>query len=507
MDIAKRHDQAFYGALDFDLTPDTTLGVGASYEDVDATPCWGGLPRYADGKSANLSRSTCLGQSRNDWQSRRTTFFADVTHHFNDDWKIKVAAVHSRNLQDTKYAASEGTINYGNPAPTANSYAALMDYDHKDFGLDAYVDGKFEAFGLQHELILGANGSRGTQDDVYAIQNLPKRQSIYQPDHHFPEPADNTFWPNMYRGGTVKETATQYGTYATLRLRLAEPLMFIVGSRVSWYENRRQSNNLAWGEWAVQDARTKETGEVTPFAALIYDLDEHLSVYASYADIFQPQSSYATVDGAALKPKIGDNYELGIKGEWFDGRLNSSLALFRAIEKNGAESDYTTMCPTSADGYCYTDTGKVRAQGVETEISGELLERLQLFGGYTYTQTKSLKNIDSKVEGGSSNTYVPRHMLRLWGDYQLDGALSKWSVGAGVNAQSSNYRVQTIKLEQAGYATWSTRVAYRIDDTWTVALNGNNLFDKSYYNTVGTASWGNFYGEPRNFTVSLKGNF
>ncbi|RMP12952.1 hypothetical protein AB6N16_09810 [Pseudomonas marginalis] len=40
-----------------------------------------------------------------------------------------------------------------------------------------------------------------------------------------------------------------------------------------------------------------------------------------------------------------------------------------------------------------------------------------------------------------------------------------------------------------------------------MALNSNNLFDKSYYNTVGNASWGNFYGEPRNFTVSLKGNF
>jgi outer membrane receptor for ferric coprogen and ferric-rhodotorulic acid len=507
MDISKRQDQAFYGALDVDLSADTTLGFGASHEDVDATPCWGGLPRYADGKSAHLSRSTCLGQSWNDWQSRRTTFFADLTHHFNDDWKLKVAAVHSRNLQDTKYAASEGTIAYGNPTPTANSYAALMDYDHKDFGLDAYVDGKFEAFGLEHELILGANGSRGTQDDVYAIQNLPRRQGIYQPDHHFPEPANSTFWPNMYRGGTVKETATQYGAYTTLRLRLAEPLMFIVGSRVSWYENRRQSNNLAWGEWALQDARTRETGEVTPFAALIYDLNEHLSVYASYADIFQPQSSYATLDGAALKPKIGDNYELGIKGEWFDGRLNSSLALFRAVEKNAAESDYIAQCPTSADGYCYTDSGKVRAQGVEAEISGEVLERLQVSGGYTYTQTKSLKNIDTALEGGTSNTYVPRHMLRMWGDYQLDGALSKWSVGTGVNAQSSNYRVQTIKLEQAGYATWSARVAYRIDDTWTVALNGNNLFDKSYYNTVGTASWGNFYGEPRNFTVSLKGNF
>jgi outer membrane receptor for ferric coprogen and ferric-rhodotorulic acid len=507
MDVSKRKDQAFYAALDVDLNPDTTLGLGASYEDIDASPCWGGVPRYKDGKSAKLSRSTCLGQSWNDWQSQRATFFADLTHHFNDDWQLKVAAVHSRNLQDTKYAASEGTIAYGDPAPTANSYAALMDYDHKDFGLDAYLDGKFEAFGLEHELIIGANGSRGTQDDVYAIRNLPTRQSIYQPDHHFPEPANDTFWPNMYRGGTVKETATQYGTYATLRLRLAEPLMFIVGSRVSWYQNRRQSNNLAWGEWAVQDARTKETGEVTPFAALIYDLDEHLSVYASYADIFQPQSSYATVDGAALKPLIGENYELGIKGEWFDGRLNSSLALFRAVQKNAAETDYLSLCPTSSDGYCYSDSGKTRAQGVEAEVSGELLERLQVSGGYTYTQTKSLKNIDSAIEGGIGNSYVPRHMLRMWGDYQLDGALSKWSVGTGVNAQSSNYRVQGIKLEQPGYALWSARLAYRVDETWTVALNGNNLFDKHYYQTVGTAAWGNFYGEPRNFTVSLKGNF
>ncbi|MBI6635568.1 TonB-dependent siderophore receptor [Pseudomonas paralactis] len=507
MDLAKRQDQAFYAALDMDVSPDTTLGFGASYEDVDATPCWSGLPRYRDGKSLGLSSSTCLGQAWNDWQSQRTTLFADLTHHFNDNWKLKVNAVHSRNLQDIKYAASESTVDYGNPAPTLTSYAALLDYDHKDYGLDAYIDGQFEAFGLQHELILGANGSRGTQDDVYAIRNLPQRQSVFNPNHHFPEPADDTFWPNMYRGGTVKETATQYGAYATLRLRLAEPLMLVLGSRVSWYENRRESLNLAWGEWADQDARTKETGVVTPFAALIYDLNDNLSVYASYADIFQPQSSYATVSGSALKPKMGENYELGIKGEWFDGRLNSSLALFRAIEKNAAQTDFETRCGSSSDGYCYTDTGKVRAQGVEAELSGELLERLQVFGGYTYTQTKNLKNIDSAAEGAVSNTYVPRHMLRLWGDYQLDGALSKWTVGAGVNAQSSNYRLQTIKLEQAGYALWNARLAYQVDDTWTVALNGNNLFDKNYYQTVGTSGWGNLYGEPRNLTLSLKGKF
>ena len=40
-----------------------------------------------------------------------------------------------------------------------------------------------------------------------------------------------------------------------------------------------------------------------------------------------------------------------------------------------------------------------------------------------------------------------------------------------------------------------------------MALNGNNLFDKNYYQTVGTSGWGNLYGEPRNLTLSLKGKF
>lgn len=60
---------------------------------------------------------------------------------------------------------------------------------------------------------------------------------------------------------------------------------------------------------------------------------------------------------------------------------------------------------------------------------------------------------------------------------------------------------------QSDYAIYSARPGYRIDDHWTVALNGNDLFDKKYYQSVGAVSWGNFYGEPRNFMVTLQGSF
>jgi outer membrane receptor for ferric coprogen and ferric-rhodotorulic acid len=62
-------------------------------------------------------------------------------------------------------------------------------------------------------------------------------------------------------------------------------------------------------------------------------------------------------------------------------------------------------------------------------------------------------------------------------------------------------------FDQSGYAIWNALVEYRVDDHWNVTLNGNNLFDKKYYETVGTSTYGNFYGEPRNFMVTLRGAY
>ena len=504
-DNADRKDQIYYGALDYDLTPDTTLGLGMAYEDVDARPCWGGLPRYKDGSDLKLSRSTCLGASWNTWRSKRTTYFTDLSHQFNENWALKVAGVYSRNTQDTQYAFSEGAVANNSANTTIPMYTGLFDYDQKDYGMDAYVDGKFEGFGQQHELIVGVNASRSNKDDFYSTAALKNTQDVFNPNRHIAKPDEAYYTTNSMRGGPVKSLTTQYGAYSTLRLKVADPLTVVLGSRVSWYKSDTDSYFLAWQ--SSENAKTKETGEVTPFAAVLYDLTDNLTAYASYSDIFTPQGNFKSEDGAALKPLVGENYELGIKGEWLDGRVNSSFNLFRTIQKDQAQTDYNSSC-ASSDGYCYVNAGKVRAQGFEAEVSGEVIDRLQLLAGYTYTQTKTLDDIDSTKSGAVFNSYVPRHLFRVWGDYALSGPLDRFTVGAGVNAQSDNYREsRTTKTTQAGYAVWNGRIGYRIDDTWSVALNGNNLFDKRYYTTIGTESFGNYYGDPRNFTMTLKANF
>lgn len=504
-DVGERRDQIYYGALDFDLSDYTTLGLGMAYEDVDATPCWGGLPRYADGSDLKLSRSTCLNTAWNNQRSKRATYFGDLKHEFNDNWALKVAGVYSKNTQDMEYAFPSGSVPLGATSTSTAMIGSIFDYDQVDYGLDAYVDGKFDAFGQEHELIVGANASRSHKDDFYAVALLPQSQNVLNPDHHLPQPDESYYLANASRGGPVDMRIKQYGAYSTARLKLADPLTFVLGSRVSWYKSETDSVSFWRGEGTPTSSEAKETGQVTPFAALLFDINDNLTVYTSYADIFTPQGGYKTINGSTLKPLIGQSYELGIKGEWFDGRLNSSFNLFRTVQKDAAQDD--PACPDSS---CSLNSGKVRAQGFEAEVSGEVIDRLQLLAGYTYTQTKILEDADASQDGVSYNTYVPRHLLRVWGDYALSGPLERVTVGAGVNAQSGNYRVSPTSnnnVTQAGYAVWNGRIGYRIDDTWSVALNGNNLFDKRYYATIGTEGWGNFYGEPRNFVMSVKADF
>ncbi|MBW0236853.1 TonB-dependent receptor [Pseudomonas sp. D1HM] len=504
-DIGDRKDQIYYGALDYDLSPDTTVGVGIAYEDVDATPCWGGLPRYADGSDLKLKRSTCLNTAWNQQRSQRTTFFGDMKHTFNDDWALKVAGVYSKNTQDMEYAFPSGSVPVGSTQSSTPMIGSIYDYDQTDYGFDAYVDGKFDAFGQQHELIVGANASHSRKDDFYAVALLPDRQDVLNPNHHLAQPDESYYLANASRGGPVDMRVKQYGAYSTVRLKLADPLTFVLGSRVSWYKSENESVSYYRGEGTPLRSESRESGQVTPFAGILFDLNDNLTTYASYTDIFTPQGNYKTITGATLKPLIGQSYELGIKGEWFDGRLNSAFNLFRTVQKDAAQDD--PACPDSS---CSQNSGKVRAQGFEAEVSGEVIDRLQLLAGYTYTQTKVLEDADATQDGLSYNSYVPRHLLRVWADYALSGPLERVTVGAGVNAQSRNYRVSPISgndISQSGYAIWNGRIGYRIDDTWSVALNGNNLFDKRYYATVGTEGFGNFYGEPRNLVMSLKADF
>ena len=123
-------------------------------------------------------------------------------------------------------------------------------------------------------------------------------------------------------------TQEQKGVYAASRFSLTDSTTFILGSRWSWYSHDSLDDTNGKRE-PTDYKHFSKRGEVTPYAGLVQDLNENWSAYASYTQIFKPQSSQDP-DGNTLLPMTGSNYEIGLKGEFLDKRLQTSIALFQS---------------------------------------------------------------------------------------------------------------------------------------------------------------------------------
>lgn len=490
--VDERNTNAYF-ALDYDLSPRTTLGAGVLVSRLRSTPFFGGLPRYSDGGSLGLKRSTFLGADWNQWDRDDTQFFADLAHRFNDSWSLKVSATHVRENSVTTALDATGAVDRATLTGTQRN-AWQYDKQARHIGVDAHLDGRFSTFGIDHDLVLGASYSRLRSDDAIAYVLNYRDLDVFNPDTGVPRP---DYFPDSRRLSRY-EPHVQKGIYAQLRSALTPSLTLVTGGRFSWFESVYSTQAQTWSDVS----RNKATAEFTPSVGLIYALTPQWNVYTSYTEIFEPQTA-TTIDGSILEPIVGANYEAGIKGELLAGRLNASLAVYRIDQENRAVQDYASG-PLCNGGYCSRAAGKVRSQGFEAELSGEVLEGWQVAAGYTFNRNKFTRDPDRQGETFSEET--PRHLLRLWSDYRLPGDLNRLSVGAGFNWQSGLVN-SVSNVSRGAYGVWNARVAYDLSKQWTAALNVSNVFDKKYYEYPGYVENRNNYGAPRNVLVTLRGRF
>lgn len=499
IDYVTRRNTTLYGTLEYDLSAQTQLGIGASYESFKGRPFISGLPRYSDGSDIGLPRSTYLGASWNHQDNSTRTLYADLTHQINEHWRAKVSAIRMSEELDLKYSASLRTVS---PATRQGATApAMTQADTTASGIDASLTGQIGAFGRQHELVLGASYNQTRVNTNYSYKPTTAID-VFAPNPFIPEPSDDDVrtTTNEFRLGKTR----QAGAYGALRLQLADPLKLVLGGRFGSYKTDWDTEFTAAGVTTPSTTHQDNT-RFMPFAGAIYALDPAWSAYASYASIFNPQWSLNAA-GENLKPIVGATYEIGLKGELFNGRANTAFALYRVDQKHRATEDLNSS-PTCRDGYyCYTDAGRVRSQGFDAEISGELARGWNLFAGYTFNRNTYEQDVNN--QGLDFNTYTPKHMLRAWTTYRLPGAWSALTVGGGVNAQSASYRrIGAVSITAAGRAVWSGYVRYQLNRQWQASLNLNNIFDKRYYASIGNLLNSSHYGDPRNVMLTLRGSF
>ncbi|WP_287813986.1 TonB-dependent siderophore receptor [Achromobacter sp.] len=500
IDRVHMKNTTFYGTLEYDFTPYTQLNLGYSYEDLRGRPSISGLPRYSDGEEIDFKRSTSYGANWNRQRTSNQGFYADFTHAFNDDWRFKATGAYVQEKQYLKYTASSRGVNPVTQMALVNVARTVADLDAS--GMDANLTGKFRAFGRTHEVVVGANYAHTKIDTSYSYLTNYATFNAFQFNPDLPEPTTAALraFTDEVRLGTTREV----GFYGATRLQLTDPLKLVLGGRFSrsnriWTTDTTSAGRLTNGQTVQANTH------FTPYAGLILDLSPQWTTYVSYTDIFQPQSE-VNASGQSLKPIVGENYELGLKGELLDGRINTAFAIFRIDQSNRAQVDFSSS-PTCAENYyCYTDAGKVRSQGFDAEINGEVTRGWNVYAGYTFNTTRYLKDVSS--EGQAFAWHTPKHIFRLWTTYQLPGDLNAFTVGGGVNVQSGQSRqIGTLTAKASGRAVWNAYAKYQINRNWAATLNLNNIFDKTYYSAIGNMVNGVHYGDPRNAMLTLRGTF
>ncbi|WP_330211002.1 TonB-dependent siderophore receptor [Pseudomonas sp. AM4(2022)] len=487
LDHYSRKTGVLYGILEFDLDENTLLTVGADYQDSDPKgSSWTGTRTIFDatGNKLDLPRSFNNGPKWGSWEQYSRTAFATLEHTFDNGWVTKGQYNHQIN----GYNAPLGYISQDS-ATASSIYARKYVGDTTSDSLDVYASGPFELFGREHELVIGQSLSisKWKAKDYTASTYFNNSYDFYNWHGQAIEP--------LWTATKINdETTRQTGTYVTGRFSLTDELHLLLGSRIANYQVTGTSD-------------TQESGKVVPYAGLTYDLNDNFTAYASYTEIFQPQTQYRTSTRTMLDPNEGKNYELGLKGEFFEGRLNSSLAYFEVHEENRPLADTAWNSQPGVD-FSYIGT-KTKTKGYEAEISGELARGWQLQAGYTH-------KIARDDDGKKVATWEPEDQVSFYTTYKLQGNLDKLTIGGGARWQSAGWQTvnnwgypgggRSEKFTQDPYWLVDLMTRYQVTENLSATLNVNNLFDKHYYTNIG------FYdsaypGDPRNVMVTTRWDF
>ncbi|WP_418184788.1 TonB-dependent siderophore receptor [Aliarcobacter vitoriensis] len=469
--------KVLYGILDYDLTDNTTLSAGIDYQEKNRDGAkWAGLPAfYSDGTRTNFSRNQAISDDWNYWDSESKMMFTNLKHYFDND--ISIHANYSY-METRENISSLGY--WGNLNKNTGSGMTWMNWNadrkYKEHNFDTYVSVPFSLGNLEHEIIGGF-----TYNQVKPSHYKEKLTS---------SPLTNFYNlsvpnPNLTKVDVLTANKTiQTGTYFAGKFSLMEDLKLIAGLRVSNWEYKSENGS----------GNREFKNELTPYAGLIYDIDENHSIYASYTDIFKPQES-KDKNNNYLDPIVGKNYETGIKGEYFDKRLNTGLSIFR-VEQDGVATKDEGVFITGTTQQAYKAAKGVVSKGVEFDISGEITDNWNLSFGIANFEAKDAN--DKKF-----NTTSSRTTANLFTKYKIN---KDFAIGGGLNYKSKFYTGSgATKITQDAHILANVMASYDVTKNLKLQLNINNLFDKKYYEGIGNFNMN--YGEPRSFALNMRYSF
>ncbi|NEM99698.1 TonB-dependent receptor [Pontibacter burrus] len=255
--------------------------------------------------------------------------------------------------------------------------------------------------------------------------------------------------------------------------------------------------------------KTRDNGETSattefwnPLAGLMFTIKDGLNIFGSYTNSTNPRSaSVVDVNGNPLGAERIDQIEAGIKSEWLNDRLRFNLTFFKINNKDMNLQAFTVdeNGVVQAEDY-YIKGGNDERKGMEVELTGRVLENLEIVTGYSYIDAQ-FKDHTTFVPGSAPNN-TPKHTFNAYANYTVrNGLLQGLNIGAGAyylgerpyndwtqaGVQYHNIDPNTAPWYNKAYTIVNAQLGYDFKKHWGVRALFNNVFDTVGYDAYRTS--------------------
>ncbi|WPC70143.1 TonB-dependent siderophore receptor [Aeromonas hydrophila] len=434
-----------YERNEHDRTPDRGIpGVNGRPADVPKEYVYSDTRRDFIDDVAQSTRSRLTWDINDQWQLRQQLGYTSLDSQFDNTYVTSVKGdqvTRARWQQDLK----------------ANSLISNTE-----------AEGQLQTGPVEHRLLVGFE------------QNWQERTpKLYQ--NATAIPAGNLYDPGslptydgaMKLSSDANHKVRGYGLYVQDQLSLGD-WHLLAGLRRDDFTVTSRRNDLNKEE-------TVSVTSLSPRLGLVWNPIEEHAFYASYSKTFTP------VGGELIGITPGDKnnnldpqhtrlYEGGVKSDWLDGRLATTLSLYRLEMYNKRSKD--PLDPTKV-----ILTGLQRTEGIELSARAQLTDELYLRGGIAIQDAEQVK-ADADLQGKRPMN-VSRQNGELFAGYQ--SGKQGWFGETGVTAVGDRFADNANTTTLPGYARFDARAGYRWQQ-WETQLSVENLTDHDYFVSATSAS-------------------
>nr|WP_315174422.1 TonB-dependent siderophore receptor [uncultured Flavobacterium sp.] len=427
-DVVKRERYYINPSVLFKVSGKTEITLQGDYLHDDWTPDFG--TGIIGKEIVDLPRNLYLGADWSNGQTKQSSVSGLVNHQFSKNWKLNFNTSfqnYSRTSKGTERVQPAANGDWNRPLGQNKNLEQII-------GEQLSLQGCFTTGKIKHQLFTGVDFENSFAQ-AYTFTFSP---TTYGSGNIFDFENFNqgTGIPDGTNTRIVKTTTNRFGVYAQDLISITEQFKVLAGLRWSWQEAQVDTHDLTKNPVVITEANTLKDLAFSPKLGLVFQPTKNMSLFASYANSFTPNTG-TTVEGDAIEPSIIDQFEVGVKKDFWRGILSTNVTLYQIVNSNLAQT-----AQFKADGSDNTDTsikvlsGETTSKGIEIDITAKPTAGLNITAGYSYNDMRYTKTsgLNGSFIEGDRLVRTPANTANLSFFYTLpSGVLKGVSFGTMAN--------------------------------------------------------------------------